>query len=367
MINKNSFAATVVVVLGLILVSCAEPSTPNMTSFGTETFKAWLAKNDPQALAMPSGVYINFRERGNLGFFKPKPDTSWLRLDYTIHSMNGIIAITRDSTRAKLLGTWVPPTHFVDDFLPYKSTENYAFPQVCEGLRDAFQYLRVGDSARIYIPAPLAYTLEDTYLYFNSGTIGQQVSLTLMPIYIDVRVKDIINNPKPEELARVQDYVRLKWGMSDKDSIGYGLYMRLVEDYPSGDEITKDSSVRYFYAERFVDRHLVKTDVEKVAQAAQYLNTVNWEYGVSSFASTGFSLQSSDTTNQRILAKVFLKMKSGQTVEVISTSEWASYGNQGKVSSTPQILPFEPRIFHIKTLKWDQSDKEVDYDFNLLK
>lgn len=347
--------------------SCAKTEPLAVGGLGEDSFKAWLAKNDPQAEAMPSGIYIHFKERGNMEFLKPKPDESWFRIDYTIYAMNGVIAISRDSVRAKLVGSWVPVTHFVDDFLPYKSGLNYTYPEICEGLRDAFQYLRVGDSARIYIPSRLAYTEQYFYEYFNKGNACEQATLSLMPLYFDVRVNEIVNNPKEQELLRVQDYVRLKWGILAKDSIGYGLYMRLLEDYPTGDSIKKDTTVRYFYSERFMDNHLVETNVEKVSEAAGYLGYVDWKYELNNFEPSAFESAGSDTTNQRLFAKVFLKMKTGQTVEVVSTSEWTGQGNSGSKSNIPQVLPYEPRKMQIKTLKWDQSEEEKDYDFKLLK
>lgn len=347
--------------------SCAKTEPLSVGGLGEASFKAWLAKYDPQAQAMPSGIYIHFKERGDMDFLKPKLDESWFRFDYTIYAMNGVIAISRDSVRAKLVGTWAPVTHFGDDFLPYKSGLSSNYPEICEGLRDAFQYLRVGDSARIYIPSQLAYSGEYFYEYFNKGNICERATLPLMPLYFDVRVNEIVNSPKDQELLRVQDYVRLKWGILAKDSIGYGLYMRLLEDYPTGDSIKKDTTVRYFYSERFLDRHLLETNVEKVSEAAGYLGYVDWKYDVNKFEPSSFNPVGSDTTNQRLFSKVFLNMKTGQTVEVISTSQWTAQGNRGKTSNIPQILPYEPRTIQIKTLKWDQSEEEADYDFKLLK
>ncbi|MEG1413602.1 MAG: hypothetical protein RR980_00430 [Mucinivorans sp.] len=358
---------SLVVLLGMF--SCAKDPSSILDGAEQATFQAWIKKNDPQAEKKESGIYIKFYEHGNLGIIVPKVDQSWLQLNYSLSMFDGSIAVTRDSSTSRLLGSWSPTTHFVDDFVAYYSkTTAFTYGRICEGLRDAFQYLRIGDSARIYIPSSLAY-IDASPLSDNSGYVGQNVDYLNKPIYINVRVKDIINHPVEWEKNKVQDYARTRWGQLSKDSIAYGIYMRVIEDDPKALPITADSTVRYFFAERFLDHQLVLTNVESVAKAAKYYATAaasRWNYSVTEFMPTDFLEAKKDSTKQHLFGKIFLKMKAGQTVEVVSLSNWTSTGSSGDFTAVPQILPYEPRVYQIRTIKWSDSKKEADLNLTKL-
>lgn len=375
MINKRSVIGGIVVALVVGMVGCAETPVSALAGLSTESFDAWIKKNDPQAQKMPSGIYIHFRERGNITFIKPKKDTSWLQLNYTAYNMANMAIATRNENFSKLLGKWEVTTHFVDDVVPYRYSVYSTSNIMCGGLYDAFQYLRIGDSARIYIPTGLGYDADGSSssygggLSLNEGYAGEISTYASKPLYIDVRVKDIINDPAQWEMGLVQDYVRLNWGQAARDSIAYGIYMRLLQDYPTGDSIKADSTVNYFFAERFKDHHLIETNVASVARKANYytfLKNNDVKFAVSEFTPTNFAESKTDSTTRRIYAAAFLKIKSGQTIEVISISRWTSEGNAGNAAETPQILPYQPRMFQIRTLKWNESRKEADHDLSKL-
>lgn len=370
MINRRSVVGAILVALVVGAIGCAKTPPSILNQLSRESFDAWIKKNDPSAEKKTSGIYINFRERGEFDFIKPKKDTSWIQLDYTVYNLAGMVIATRSQNMSKLLGLWDPTTHFVDDIVPYQYSSGF----VGMGIYDALQYMRVGDSARIYIPASLGYETDGSSTYgggafVNAGYAGEITKYSLMPFYVDVRIKNIINDPNRWEMDMVQNYVRQHWGQAARDSIAYGIYMRLLEDYPTGDSIKSDSTVNYFFAERFMDHQLINTNVAKVAHKDDYytyLTSNGTKFAVASFTPTDFKESKADTTTRKIYATAFLKIKSGQTVEIISISRWTAQGNRGSVSNIPQILPFQPRMFQVRTLKWNESQKEAAHDLSKL-
>lgn len=347
-------------------IGCAKPLGDVTQGAAEESFKNWMKKYAPKAVKQKSGIYIDFIERGVIGdLVIPKPDTSWLLMNYTMSTLDNIIFETRDSETTKLLATWAPTTHFTDDLIAYRSANYTSYSKICEGFRDAFKYLRIGDSARIYIPATLGYnsTVTDNDGYQGEG--GEDV-YAFRPIYIDVRLADIINSPRNWEMERVQSYVRKHWGFLSRDSTAWGLYMRVIGDNGLGNKITKDSVVRYYYAKRALDGHLMKTNVNGIIKKVDYQFYISWPTTFESFSGYKFEEAASDTTSNGIFAKAFLNMKTGQTVEVVATSRWCD-GNAGVVGNIPQVLPYEPMKYKIRTMLWSDNAEKVDsLDLSLL-
>ncbi|MEG1037261.1 MAG: hypothetical protein RSE22_02765 [Mucinivorans sp.] len=368
MIKIKSVIVVALVAIVFAAAGCAGDPPSVLDGAAEETFTKWMQKYAPRAEKKSSGIYLDFIKRGNASFVVPKENKSWMRLTYTLYTLNDVVAETRDSTLSMLMGYWSATTRFVDDLLPYRSKAHNGNTTICEGLRDAFQYLRVGDSVNIYIPVSLAYSNEVT-LSGNSGYLGEVLSYQNRPIRLTVRLDEIINDPLVWEEEIVQDYARSKWGQLIKDTVAPGLYMRLLVDDPKGDPITTDSTVRYFFAERFMDHQLLLTNVEKVSKAALYFNSETasqWSYTVSSMTPLELQNAKNDTTDKALYAKVFTKMKAGQTVEVLCTSRWTRLKNAGSQSAIPQVLPYEPRRFQIRTLKWNEPSASKGYDWKAL-
>lgn len=356
----NSKKSVLLIILSTILlgfIGCAKEPPSVMSGADQESFQKWVEKYDPQAKLMPSGIYIRFVERGDLDFIVPKADTSWLVMNYSLFTLNGIIVETRSDKSSKLVGAWHPTTHFVDDFFKYYGDERGNYAKICEGLRDAFQYLRTGDSARIYIPVNLAYG--KNLMGVNQGYKGEDVNYASRPVYFDVRLKEIVNNPWRRELLDVQKFALVNWNQTVKDSIASGLYMRKLIENPKGDSIKGDSLEKYFYAQYFLDGQLVKSNVEKIVQKAQYMDEAKkagWTYDVTFMSQTAFQEAAADTSQNGVFAKVLLNLQRGEAAEVVATSRWST-GNGGKEANVPQILPFQPMLFRIRVLTLEEKNK----------
>ena len=354
------------------VAGCANEAPPVASGAAEESFKAWMAKYDPAAEAKESGIYLRFVERGAVPI-TPQADKSWIRANYTLYSLNGVVGETRSDTVAKVIDSWSPITHFIDDLLPYYSKVYADYPKICEGLRSAFQYLRPGDSVRIYIPAHLGYLSGSSPkgMNVNSAYGGETLGYLDRPCYFDMRVSEVINDMSAWEQRAVESYVH-SWGIPGSDSVVRGVYMRVLEDDPKGAQITKDSTIRYYYAARFLDHHLIRSNVLKVIEKAKYFYYASpaddWDLGEVTYAPADFDGTSTptDSTYRALLSKVLLKAKTGQTIEVVATSRLIPLGTSGDASGTPQVLPYEPRRLQLKVLRWDQKAEQGLYDWKWL-
>ncbi|MFI3294560.1 MAG: hypothetical protein R3Y19_00910, partial [Rikenellaceae bacterium] len=148
---------TIIALFALLLIaSCAKTATMDTDLLTEQSFKAWLAKNDPDAVPLDGDekIYIRFITHG------PEESDSldiveyaWCRLNFSAYTFGGELVATRDSNIAKRAGTWVNTTHWCPQYVQLYEDGGF----FCEGLHTALQALGKGDVARVYISSEYAY------------------------------------------------------------------------------------------------------------------------------------------------------------------------------------------------------------------
>ncbi len=345
---KRLFLCALVSVMAL---SCAEESIDVTTDFPKESYLKWIENNAPNADSLSNDVFIEFKERAENweSLAGPILDTSWVRVNYTGRTLNGDVFQTRDSALSKQMGTWAYTTHFVDDYLYYRSGGN----MLCEGLVTALGAMRAGDSARVYIPADMGY---GSVMGENDGYIGTTGSYLGFPVYFDIRLNVIDNNPYVDEVARLNAWVAENWGMTEKDTLREGFYIRVLESNPGGDIITKDSTATYNYESYFLDMKPIETTFEELAEEWGYYNSKT-AYDPVTITPSVFE----DTISEyRVLPMTVLEMRRGEIAEAAVTSKWA--GQAGDLAAKPQIMPYECQLFkiYLKEIEVEEEDEESD-------
>lgn len=366
--NLKSVYLTAVAIIGLaVTVSCAGSQDNPYSGMSQETFDAWIAKYAPETTKLESGVYIYYYERADNweSLDTATIDTSWLRMSYTGKNTSNDIFVTRYDSTARLLGTWLYTTHFVDNYLLYSEyTTN-----ICSGLYDALSYMRAGDSVAVYIPSSLTYT---TYaVSSNSAYLNSSVTYQYYPVIFNIALKEIVNDPYELELQRLNEWVAQNWGMSESDTIREGLYYRVLTENPDVYDITVDSSVTYWSTNYFLeDDQLISTNIQDTATYYGYYDSDESYYATS----VDFSyitepeeddedgvveINTTDATYQAIPAVMRL-MRQGEKVEIVATSLYCA-GVYGSTTSTPEILPYQSQRFIIETVE-DSDDDDDDDD-----
>ncbi|HJE87588.1 hypothetical protein, partial [Rikenella microfusus] len=223
--------------------------------------------------------------------------------------------------------------------------------KLCDGLRQAFERMRVGNSDRVYSPHDKGYT---SAMNVNSGYAGENGSgYTSVPILFEMRLKAVTTQPFIWERDSVERYAQRHWGTGySHDTVG--MYMRIVQPNPAGDTITEDSTVLVYYEEYFMDGFLAATNIDTVASKWNVYSSSD-ETAYEPLSLTPSS--GSNASENNVLYIAVPHMRKGETAEVVTVSTWA-HGDSGNSSSTPEILPYQPMRYKIYVV----DDKEEDED-----
>lgn len=350
-IRRIYLAAAAVAAMAAGAWSCAGEAPDIANGLARQSFEAWVAKYAPAAYANPyKDVYIEYIERGPENAAVPVLDYTWLTVNYTGRTLDGSVFVTRVDSISRRVGKFAYTTHYSDDFLQFTSTST----KLCDGLRQAFERMRVGDSVRVYIPFDKGYAFS---MDVNSGYAGEQgVSYTQLPIVFEMRLKAVTTQPFIWERDSVQRYAEQRWANSDYSHDTVGMYMRIVKHNPAGDPITKDSTAFVYYEAYFMDGFLAATNIDTVAR--------KWNVYNSGDESAYESLSILPSSGENVMVNKVLYiaaplMRKGEVAEVVTVSTWA-HGDAGDVSSTPEILPYQPMRYKIHIVDDDRPASDTE-------
>ncbi|MFI3287940.1 MAG: hypothetical protein R3Y61_05630 [Rikenellaceae bacterium] len=337
------------VIVGLIALSCAVDSTDYSEEFSTDSYLAWIKQNAPNADSLAGNVYIEFFERADNWeelTDTVELDSVFVRINYTGWTLAGDAFETRSESLAKMMGTWLETTHFVDDYVLFS-----VYSKLSVGLLLGLDSMRVGDSARIYMPYELGYT---SSMNVNSGYAGTTSYYTGYPVYFDIRLSAIVDDPDTYELNELNSWVLENWGTSGYDTLAEGFYFRLLTENPVGDTITEDSSATYDYCSYFLDGQGIITTIEDTAYVWGYHDD-DESYSDITITSSTFTDIDDTTNTYRVFPMSILNMRAGEVGEAVCISDYAA-GNSGDQTNVPEIQYYQPQRFIIFV------EDDTDYD-----
>lgn len=348
--NKNIIAALSFMVIAISMYSCAQSDNGEDTvkKLSRKSFDSWISINAPDAEPLKD-IYIEYIERGDPAADQPVLGNTYVRIDYTGRTLDGYVFVTRTDSISRLLGKFRYNTHYVPGFTAFRSDN----PKVCPGLRTALDHMRTGDSVRIYIPTDQAYNQGGEFDGADGAYRGQTftgASYMSRPVIMEVRLNQVVYDPYTWEREWVEKYASREWGLVKADTLG--LFMRIIEANPEGDPL-KDSSAMIYFEQYFPDGFLVSTNIDTVAKKHNvFVDNEEDTYNPIVVSTT----VGENYTEQKIYPIVVERMRKGETAEVIVMSLW-TYGNEGKPANNPEISPYQPLRYIIKT-----QDKSVSED-----
>lgn len=352
-INRIYLAAVTAAVMALGAWSCADKA-PNITDgLARQSFEAWVAKYAPAAFTNPvRDVYVEYIERGPENGLVPVLDYTWLSLNYTGKTLDGAVFVTRVDSISRRIGQFAYTTHYADDFAEFST----ASTKLCDGLRQALQVMRVGDSVRVYIPQDKGYASSMT---MNKGYAGEAgVKYTAVPIVFEMRLASVITSPFIWERDSAMRYAKQQWG-TDFSNDTVGMYMHISKRNPTGDPITKDSSVYVYFEEYFMDGFLAATNIDTVAKKWKVFDGSD-EGAMHYDPQLILPSSGSNVNSNKVLYIATPFMRKGEVAEVVTVSTWAQ-GDNGDQNSTPEVLPYQPMRYRIHVLeKWPLDDEEEE-------
>jgi len=329
----------------LLVVSCAEKKSEDLTGVKDEAFHLWMAKYHPEAEELPElGIYIQWLERS--GLQQKLKIGEWMKIDYTGRLLNQNVFITRDSDIAKEVGLYENMTYYKPElrkFFPDESDEEYYDYMynvplgVIEMLRDK---INLNDRVMIYMPPEKGYTHGYSAMtgYSSSSVAADAFSYVAM----DVKLTEIIKDIEAYEKTQLSNYVINEMGLTMADSIAKGMYRVKTLAIPTAPEISETDLVSVFYTGRLVDGFIFDTNDENVAVENGIYSKDN-TYGYLSFYGTSSEFVSGFT-------KAILNMRYGEKATVIFSSD-LGYGAAG--TSDGKVPPYSPLIFDLYVLGAD--------------
>lgn len=334
--------------LVILTTSCASETESNRIELADVSLREWLKKNDPEA-ELVNGVYMRFIERTKAEKpVKAVLGESWIYVNYTAYTINGTVITSRNELTARNAGVWASTTHFCDDYFQY-ATRNT--PHVTEGFNRAIAQMSVGDSVRVYVPMSLSFEYS---MYGNASYINTAATYAGMPVYFDIRLNSVVEEPLTAETDSLDSFVKREWAKYTVDSIDTGLAMRRIIPNPTGDTITKDSTIYYNYAQYFLDGFLIDTNMDSVAKKYNAYDPKKAEesYYIPSFLAPKSMAEEEAKTIFKVGTR---KMRRGETAEFITISVFGQ-GNAGTPNGKPEVLPYQPTIYRIYVLTREQVD-----------
>lgn len=348
---KRFFSAVVIIAVFVgTFWSCADDAPDDVPRLTREAFDAWVKKNAPNAVPYKD-IYIEYKD-GAPGGVRPSQEQSWITLDYTGRTLDGSVFVTRSETLSRQIGRFAYTTHYTPDFLYYSRTST----KLCPGLLTALQDMRVGDSARVYVPDSQGFG--NYGMRVNDGYYGESnVTYNGFPMVFDLRLKASFLDPDGEEKQLIKKYVEQNWGADYYSDTLDMIFSRIIEPNPTGDTITKDSSVKVYYEVYFMDGFLAATNNDSVASAHNQYSEEDAEKDL--YGPVRFNISTLDEkyVDHKVIYMVLPHMRRGEVAEAITVSHWA-FGQDGKSTAKPEILPYQPLLYKIYALEETKDDDD---------
>ncbi len=342
----------------LTLASCATNEPLDTDLLTQQSFEAWLAKNDPQAVKFDGNddIYIRFSERGPeltpADTASTLVEYAWYRLKYSAHTLDGNVVATRDSLMSKLIGYWQPSTHWVDAYIHHYEDNTF----YCPGLFDVVSTLRPGDKVRVYITSGEGYNSH--YMNISQGYMGNEYSSQMGSIiYFDLQIGQVNHDAVQAQKDSLAKYIAA-WGLEMKDSLKNGLYKRTITANPLGDTITPDTTIQLKYTEYFPDGFMLSTNDYEVALALgrvleddeSGIPRYGWEQMLPTIESATIPLS---------YEEAIASMRKGETAEFYTLAYKSRYEDAGSFNYStydneydyqPEVGAFQPIRF-VLTIK----------------
>lgn len=264
---KSVFKPLTVVLAVLAAGSCAKSESESFSEVEDKALDIWVSRNAPDAEPLgDTGMYYEVIEGASAGT-SSKIDVRgrWVDVDYVIRDLNGDIVYNRNEETARLLGTFTKYTHYVPDRLYIASKESLS--NIPRGIYRAITEITPGETWRVYIPSRLAFS--SAGISTSSGYGGQQSLESDVPVILDsLRIVNIVDNPQTEGRQAIEELVTAPepegWGMRRNDTVREGLYMDIFNRINPNDTIAMNESAEIYYKVRFLDGHLIYSNVDSV-------------------------------------------------------------------------------------------------------
>ena len=242
-------------ILALVFCACAKTPTIGLNDSNKLYFDSWIQVNHPDAVPFGMGSYVLAETPGS-GSEAGSADTNpYVRVEYVIYDLNGIVQSTSRREVAQRIGTYDEANYYGPAI--WQRGEGH----LTAGIDDALVPMRTGGSRTIAIPGWLStssrYATQDEYLANVNGTNA----------VFDVKLMEVIPDIKKWETDSLGRYITRNFpGKSVRDSLKYGFYYFRTGAPSSEKDFPSDTTIYINYVARLLDGHVFDTNVKDTAK-----------------------------------------------------------------------------------------------------
>lgn len=251
--------------LAIIIAGCAKPVDTTKNDAAKKYFESWVEINHGDVPQTTLGSYILDNQEGSGKAAGTAEQNLFVRLNYTLRSLDGKVSSTTDARMSQQLGTYVKGDYYGPQIL------NRAPGVVVTGLDELLGLMKEGGKMKAAVPGWLTgtkvYGSAEEYLRNASGT-DAIYELELVEAIPDITVWEV------DSLVR---YMKANYpDVNPADTVKtegnfkkYGFYyvQTQASDRPDS-TYTDDSKIYLNYTGKLLNGQIFDTTIEKVAKDA---------------------------------------------------------------------------------------------------
>lgn len=330
----SAYAAIATVILAGIAAGCAKERKTATNEDAIRYIEAWLEVNHPGDYTEQNGIYI-FDSEEVEGSGAPVDGSNYVRVDYTLRSIDGTISESSKESVAKQMGTWTASSFYGPRAIQISEEAQNV------GLENVFKGMKVGGRRTALVPR----WMDTAKRYDDIETYKSKTGGDTDYIY-EIEVVETIDDIIKWQIDSIERYIAANSDIfGDLDSLYYGFYYKSTKAPDNDKSFPEDTTCYINYTGKLLNGSVFDTNVEKTAKIARiYEAGRTYEPSSITWAADSTGIKMSESSVITGFSSTLWHMKSKEAGIGIFISSWG-YGASG---SAPLIPSFSPLMFEIE-------------------
>ncbi len=333
---------TYLALAALILSGCAKTATTGTNDASKRYFDAWIHVNYPDITPTPLGCYVIEEKEGTGAAIQDAETDAYVRLNYTVRSIDGTVTATTYPYLAKQIGDWSETTWCGPVIWSRAEGSLYA------GVAEMISSMKVGGVKKAVIPGwLLTSSVYDTAQEYIDNVSGDT------PGIYEIEVLEAIQDTDQWELDSLGRFFAKNYpSVTLADSLKYGFYYiqrkapmpigTTGEVDESGAGFPRDTTIYVNYTGRLLDGRVFDTTIADTAKmyglysSSKTYEPISVQYDYDDY--TGITITSDETSVIDGFAYMLWKMSAYEKGTGIFYSK-LGYSYSGSGSTIPAYSP----------------------------
>ena len=333
----------------LVLAGCAKSPKKGANEDNKRYLESWIEVFHPNAVRTDLGSYI-LEDTPGQGAAAGSYDTNpFVRVSYTIRSLNGTVQGTTDEALSKQLGTYETNQSKNPYYGPVVWTRGTSGQTA--GVEEAIASMKVGGRRTVVIPGWLLAMDSSTgapILYSSAKDYEEKVSGST-PLIYEMELAEVIPDIQKWQIDSVGRYIANHFpGKTDADSVKLGFYYFQTGAPSSTEKFKSDTTIYINYIGRRLDGGVFDTNIADTAKFYGIYSAsrtygpcaINWYNSDETYADITMTVPGASSSSTVISGFSFGldQMHPHEEGTAIFLSNWG-YGTKGSGYAIPAYSP----------------------------